>query len=104
MTIWKYRLQLIDEQVIAMPSGAHILTIQMQNGSPHIWALVNPEKPETPRHFATYGTGHEVSAASQAGDFIGTYQLINGGLVFHVFEFVGQSTSSEVTGTIGATV
>lgn len=81
-TIWKYPLRTTDAQAINMPAGAELLTIQVQNGEPCVWALVDPK---APGHFVTlsiYGTGHPVDTH---GEYVGTYQLGDGALVFHVF-------------------
>lgn len=84
-TIFKYQLNPIAEQVIEMPLGAEVLTVQVQNGNPCIWAKVNPKK-RTVRHlFRIIGTGHQINAEF-IGKYIGTYQLDNGSLVFHVFQ------------------
>lgn len=83
-SIWKFRLQVADEQIIEMPSNAVVLTVQIQQGAPCLWAMVDRDAPKAVRKFITHGTGHDVSEA--AGQYIGSYQLHNGGLVFHVFE------------------
>lgn len=45
--------------------------------------MVNPHAPKEDRTFYTLGTGHPVP--KYIGSFIGTYQMQNGNLVFHVF-------------------
>lgn len=40
--IYKYRIEVTDDQNIEMPVGAKILTVQTQNGVPCIWAMVDP--------------------------------------------------------------
>ena len=82
--IWKYPLQVTDEQTIDMPSGAEALTVQVQNGTPCLWARVDPAAPTTPRKIITHGTGHPVPETT--GRYIGTYQIDGGALVFHVFD------------------
>lgn len=85
--IWKYTLELKDEQTIMMPAGAMILSVQTQKGVPMLWALVDPTHTTTPRRFAVFGTGvdeFEVNGLT----FIGTIQQRSGGLVWHVFERV----------------
>lgn len=82
-TIWKYPLKVIDKQIIKMPQGVRILTVQVQNGEPCLWAEVDPDNELQDVLIATRGTGnkYELSAAS----YIGTYQLRGDALVFHVF-------------------
>lgn len=85
-TIWKYPLKVVDQQTIRMPERAQILSVQTQNGTPCIWALVQPDAVLLPRTINTFGTGHPIDG--NPGAFVGTYQLQGGALVlvFHVFE------------------
>jgi hypothetical protein len=83
-TIWKFELQASESQ-IEMPEGAEILTLQMQNGVPCIWALVDPAEPIQKRYFEIFGTGHPIpQGVFKIRKYINTYQV--SGLVFHVFE------------------
>ncbi|MBQ8969210.1 MAG: hypothetical protein IJ064_05720 [Bacteroidaceae bacterium] len=69
-----------------MPKGAKILTVQIQSGQPCIWAAVNPSSFENEtRRFRIAGTGHPVEDAI-IENYIGTFQMCDGKLVFHVFE------------------
>lgn len=43
MIIWKYSLEITDDQILGIPENAKILTAQLQNDVACIWALVNPE-------------------------------------------------------------
>lgn len=83
-TIYKFTLDLVDSQTIQMPEGASVLSLQLQYGQPCLWALVDTDKPLTPRRFITRGTGHPVP--SEWVSYAGTYQLQGGDLVFHVLE------------------
>ena len=86
-TIWKYELETTDELRIEMPIGAEILTVQNQMGVPCLWALVNPEAKTEMRLFRIYGTGHIVNKSIIVRkNYIGSYQLQGGCLIFHVFE------------------
>lgn len=93
-TIWKKQLQVTNIQTIVLPVGSQILTMQVQHGVPYLWALVSP--PETPVGgkepipakneeitIYTYDTGHP--CPQDKADYIGTYQVMFGDLVFHVF-------------------
>ncbi len=82
--IFKYPLKVEDVQMIEMPKGAAILTVQAQQEIPCIWAEVDPDAPPVKRCFTTYGTGHRVEEI-KARSYVGTYQLKGGALVFHVF-------------------
>ena len=84
-TIWKFPLSSMDVNYIKMPEGAKILTVQTQMETPCIWALVNPTAQMTQRVFRTVGTGHDLPEQNPH-NYIGTFQLMAGQLVFHLFE------------------
>lgn len=83
-TIHKFPLKCVDHQTVEMPEHAKVLTVQMQHGQPCLWALVETENLLAPRNFITRGTGHPVP--SEWVEYVGTYQLRNEDLVFHVME------------------
>ena len=83
MSIWKFPLKVCDHQVVSMPKGATILSVQEQGGVPTIWALCNIDAPREDRMFITRGTGFEFDDDSR---WIGTVKL--GPFVWHVFEEV----------------
>lgn len=85
MRIWKYTLKFADTQSVLMPEGAKPLSVQVQGEAPQLWALVDEKKPLAARTFATYGTGHPLPNDAP-GSYVGTYQMHDGALVFHVFE------------------
>lgn len=85
-TIYKYPLQLCELQSVEMIEGAQILCLQIQNQNPCIWAYVDSEIKNTKdRIFITHGTGGPMGNES-LDNYIGTYQINGGSLVFHVFE------------------
>lgn len=84
MTIWKYELQLASLNNLEMPLGAKVLTIQVQNGKPCIWAQVDENNTKELRTFRIYGTGHTMLDENLI--YIGTWQ--DGIYVFHLFEVV----------------
>jgi len=84
ISIFKYPVNITDEQMVAMPKGAEILSVQVQHGSACLWAMVNTENPNTFRRINIKGTGHPIHG--ELGTFIGTVQFDNGVLVFHVFD------------------
>lgn len=85
VTIWKYPLEVTDDQYIEMPSGSKILTVQIQNAIPCLWAMVYPERPKERRHIRMHGTGHLIGDSLRL-KYISTFQIQDGALVFHVFE------------------
>lgn len=82
MTIWKFPLAVAVENAITMPAGARVLSVQMQNGQPTLWAMVDPSAPPTRRRFRLAGTGLECSDCAGL-DFLATLQ--DGPYVWHVF-------------------
>ncbi len=81
-TIYKYPLRTLDAQAIAMPETAKILTVQMQNGVPTLWAEVETTHNCRPRWFAIVGTGNPMPGGGTK--YIATVQ--QGPFVWHVFE------------------
>lgn len=85
--VWKYAVR-PGRFRVEMPVGARILSVGEQFGEAQMWALVVPDAPKESRGFTCLVTGNE-TAETDLGDFIGTFQLANGALVFHLFEAVG---------------
>lgn len=83
MKIYKYALDVTDRQDVLMPDG-EILCVQMQYGQPMLWVLVDPDAPIVKRVISTYGTGNLIPEGKR--QYIGTYQMSAGTLVWHVFE------------------
>jgi hypothetical protein len=82
--IYKYPLADSEAQEILLPLGAKILSLQVQKGIPCLWVESNfPCSTYVPVTFITYGTGHGM--ADRLDEYIGTYQLYDGDLVFHVY-------------------
>ena len=83
--IWKFEIRLQGEpQTIEMPQGATILDVQVQNGHPQLWALVDHSASLQRRTFQIHGTGHPFSAESM--QFVRTFQMPP--FVWHLFEAV----------------
>lgn len=81
--IYKYPLAVTDEQILDMPEGAKVLSVQWQNGGLVAWALVRPGIEITKRVFRIFGTGNHMDAPKMK--FVGTVQEPDRGLVWHVF-------------------
>lgn len=90
-TIWKFALEMVDSQKISMPRDARILSAQIQGGTGTLclWAEVIPGRAQRLRTIEIHGTGHDLADDAEL-QFIGTVQLYEGGLVFHVFELVSE--------------
>jgi len=86
MRIYKYTLSITDEQTVELPLGAKILSIQTQGEMPQLWALVNDlQERKQSRRIRICGTGHQIP--DSPGEYLGTFQMHDGSLVFHAFEF-----------------
>lgn len=84
-TIFKYPLEVKHEQKIKMPYKSQALCVQVIGNIPTIYAIVNKHCEEVDRTFVTIATGEEFPDNDNL-KYIGTYQLIGGELIFHVFE------------------
>ncbi len=84
--VWKYEFKTMDYFTFMMPEDTSILTVQVQHGKPCMWVLVDTDKinTEQQRHFLVRGTGHPIIPEMIA--YIGSYQVFEGTLVFHLFE------------------
>lgn len=84
--IFKYPLKIKDEQIIKMPLGYQILTVQIKDNIkgkiPYIWALVDDnEKHIIDCKIRIIGDGYCFD--NHLLDYIGTFQFNK--YVFHVF-------------------
>lgn len=84
-TIHKYTLLITDELQIWLPQGAELLDVQNQNERLCLWVLAEPDAEKECRHFRIVGTGNPIPDAHKL-TFVGTVQMKNGALVWHVFE------------------
>jgi hypothetical protein len=88
-TIYKYELNIEDMVELQLPKGAKILSVQSQNDKPVLWCLVDTEAPKENRMFRLAGTGHEIGKEIENRiEFIGTFQILNGAFVGHLFEIL----------------
>jgi hypothetical protein len=85
MTIWKFPLRIDDEVLITMPVGAVPLCVQMQYQVPCLWAVVDETANVEMHRFYIRGTGHRLGNVA-IDKYIGTFQALDGNLVFHVFD------------------
>jgi len=81
--IWKYPLG-PGENVLEMPSGAEILTVQVQGHQPVLWAKVIPNLPKEKRIIRVLATGEGFNGTGLK--YISTFQIAGGSLIFHAFE------------------
>jgi len=91
MVIDKYPLQIIDKQTILLPSDAIILSVQtinagvvpLEDNNVFLYAMVDPNYEPKLCEIQIYGTGHEIG--TDIGQYINTFQMFNGNLIFHTF-------------------
>lgn len=84
--IFKYDVDINDYFTLELPKRAKILTVQSQRGVPYLWILVDPEEKLMKRTFRVAGIGHIIDEPDEKLNYINTFQLYNGDLVFHLFE------------------
>jgi hypothetical protein len=83
ITIHKYQFEIADSIEIEMPIHSDILSIQLQNNKPTMWAKIDTSLQMAKRIFLVFGTGHEMSSVFDYRH-IGTLQV--NGHVWHIFE------------------
>lgn len=84
-SVWKYEFPITDHFSIPLPSGARVLTAQMQGDVPVMWVEVDEQAARTPRHFHVIGTGNPFPQFL-ALNYIATIQERR--FVWHVYEQV----------------
>lgn len=86
--IFKYPLQMIDNQIIKVPKGTEPLSVMVQNGQPCLWCKVDRTESDcfTEITVQMAGTGQP---RNHLGKFISSFMLNDGEFVFHVFYKVG---------------
>ena len=100
LVIWKFPVAIAPRFSISMPTGAQILSIQVQRDRPQMWVLVNPKVRPEQRHFRVVGTGHEYPVEFFSSHrYLDTFQEQSGRLVLHVFEDIRQTEQGQVAPT-----
>ncbi len=59
-TIWKFPLEIVDNQLVDVPKGSQIIAVDTQLGQLCVWAIVDPDAEMIPHRFSIRGTGHPV--------------------------------------------
>ena len=90
-TIWKFDLLMRGRVTVAMPRGAVVLSVGVQRRAhdvevPVVWMQCRSDAaaPIASRVFNVLVTGGSVP--SEAGTFVGTFQINEGEYVGHVFD------------------
>lgn len=90
LTVYKYPLPMHREPAIEMPKEARILCVQVQKEVACVWAIVDPEQPTETRTFRLFGTGQPMDIVVGSHRYIGTFQLLAGDFIGHLFEPEGR--------------
>jgi glutamine cyclotransferase len=85
--VYKYPLSLGEVFALELPEGAEILNVLSQRGDAFLYALVDPDAPAEEVSFRLAATGDPISEANEL-KYVDTFQLRDGGLVYHLFEIV----------------
>lgn len=85
MRIYKYPVPAQEDFHVWLPPTARVLAVQTQHGKPYIWVMLDPSMATESRNFKTFPTGL-VEFDSANLRYIGTFQVENETLVFHLFE------------------
>jgi hypothetical protein len=83
--VYKYPVPLRDDVDIALPHGAHVLSVLNQREELVLYAAVDTEPVGfDPLELVIRGTGHAFQG--NEGEFIGSVSFADGSLIFHVFK------------------
>lgn len=84
-SVYKYPLKSSRDTILALPIGAELLHVNVQNGGLFLWAKVDADESETEdRSIEVVGTGHSFPYGETS--FINTILIKNGSVVLHAFE------------------
>jgi len=89
--VWKFPLTAKNILKIDIPRSARILTVQAQGDTAvSLWAMVETEEASTEtRTIVILMTGQRAPVDPDGLRYISTFQIDNGALVYHVFEYIG---------------
>lgn len=84
MKVFKYPLKIVERQTIEMPSNSNLMCVQLQGGTPVLYAAVDDLADSADVRnvvIGMAGTGHDIPA--DVIGYIGTIQM--GAFVWHFF-------------------
>jgi hypothetical protein len=82
-TIWKFPLSLVDQQVIELRQGAHVLSVGLDSQSDLcLWAHLDPHEGPLTAKVRIVGTGRPAEGLERYR-FLGS--VLQGSFVWHVF-------------------
>lgn len=80
--IYKYELNKYGSQIVVMPKGSVVLSVQNQRGELVLWAETIDTVATERRKFVAFITG----MPAPNGKYLGTVQFDGGDYVVHVYE------------------
>lgn len=82
--IFKYPLSSAATQPVTLPANAELLSAHFQQNQLCLWALVDPDAPDSAWQVQVLATGEPVPDRGSLGRFVGTAHAPDG-TVWHVF-------------------
>lgn len=88
-TVYKYPLEITDEQAVLLPSDYKVLTVQSQGDQLCLWAEVDTMTKLVRRAVRVIGTGNPLPDDNGVYSYVGTAQMQRVGktFVWHVYMF-----------------
>jgi hypothetical protein len=87
-SIWKFPISVEATPSVQMPTGARLLSVQVQKNALVLWALVDTKAPKVTRQFVMTATGHGAGSVESL-PFVGTFQALSPKgriLATHIFD------------------
>lgn len=84
-TIWKFPLLITPLQTVRLSCGSQLLTVDVQDGIPCLWAIVETDAPERDVAIRCRTTGETFDDHGSYSHHLGTALLRNGEWVYHFF-------------------
>jgi hypothetical protein len=91
-TIYKYRIEVTDNQVISVPTLSGLLNFKNQflkiesiMDVPYLWCLVDTENNPRDINLKIIGTGNPVPRYLRKEDYLGSFQIYDGAFIGHIF-------------------
>lgn len=80
--IYKYPIEIVDEQTLDLPTGADVVHVGHDpGGTPCLWAIIDTDAPVVSVKILVKGTGHPLPAGEI--DHLGSF--LSGPFVWHLF-------------------
>ena len=86
--VFKYPIDVTDDQTIVLPPDAELLKIMVQHDVPCMWVRVDTSKAVVPWEFKLVGTGHP-APSYETHIYVDSFMIEDGALVFHLFSKIG---------------